>query len=163
MRGLTFVVYVKRAAPPRHRAVVNDRAFLACNTLANEPGKSGRLFTIKIGFQSMADGFMQEHAGPAGTKDNFHFTGRSLEGIQLKNRLSRGFFGEIFGSLVVRRRNPGPPDRLRPRCRERNFRLSWRCSPRSSELTAVNLQRRFRRTPQLECCVVHRRSWPELL
>src|SRR6184192_4254692 len=62
-----------------------------------------------------------------------------------------------------RRKNPALPDRRRLRCRERNCRLSWRCSPRSSARGAVNPQRRFRRTLQLECCAVRRRSWREPL
>src|SRR5206468_6705440 len=96
-------------AAPRHSAVVNDRAFFASDTFADESGKGGSLFTIKIGFQSMTDGFVQEHAGPAGTKDNFHFSRRSLASVQLQNRLSRRLFGEIFGSLVAEEEIQGHP------------------------------------------------------
>ena len=49
----------------------------------------------------MADRFVQEHAGPAGTKHNFHFTGRGFASVQLQNCLSRRFLGEIFGSLIT--------------------------------------------------------------
>ena len=50
LRRLAFVINIERAAPPRHRAVVNDSAFLTSNTFANEPGKSRCLFTIEISF-----------------------------------------------------------------------------------------------------------------
>src|SRR5438034_11525992 len=101
MPWLACLISIQRTAPPWHGAVVHDRAFFASDAFADEPSKSGCLFTIKIGFQSMADRFVQEHAGPAGTKHNFHFTGRGFASVQLQNCLSRRFLGEIFGSLIT--------------------------------------------------------------
>ena len=57
----------------------------------------------------MADRFVQEHAGPSRTENNFHFSGRSFAGVQLQNRLSRRLFGEIFGSLVAEEEIQGHP------------------------------------------------------
>src|SRR5438445_11032449 len=81
LRRLAFVIYVQRTAAPRHSAVVNDRAFFASDTFADEAVKGGSLFTIKIDFQSMTDGFVQEHAEPAGTKAKFHYSRQSLASV----------------------------------------------------------------------------------
>jgi len=97
------------ATAPRHGAVVNDRAFLASDAFADKPGKSGCLFTIKIGFQSMADRFVQEHAGPAGTKHNFHFTAGLRERPVCKIACRADSLGEIFGSLITEEKNPALP------------------------------------------------------
>ena len=44
---------------------------------------------------------MDQDSGPAGTEHDFHFSGGSFAGVELKNRLSRGFFGEVLGSLLA--------------------------------------------------------------
>ena len=101
LRGLAFVVHVERAAAPGHGAVVDHRAFFAGHALADQAGESGSLLAIEVGFQAVADGFVQQHAGPAGTEHDFHFAGRSFAGVELQDRLARGFFGEVLGSLFA--------------------------------------------------------------
>ena len=57
----------------------------------------------------MTNCFVQEYAGPAGTKHNFHFTSRSFTSVELQNGLACRFFGEVLGSLFAEeevQRNP---------------------------------------------------------
>src|SRR6266699_6541139 len=48
----------------------------------------------------MSDSLMYKDSRPAGAEHNFHFTSRSFAGIELKNCLTRGFPGKVFGSLL---------------------------------------------------------------
>ena len=101
LRGLAFVVDVERSAAPGHGAVVDDRASFAGDALADQAGEGGSFLAIEVGFESVADGFVQQDAGPSGAEDDFHFSGRSFAGVELQNRLARGFLGEEFGILVA--------------------------------------------------------------
>ena len=101
LRRVAFVVHIQRAAAPGHGAVVHHRAFFAGYALADESGEGGSLLAVEVGFQAVADGFVQQHAGPAGAEDDFHLSGRSFAGIELQDRLAGGFFGEVFGSLFA--------------------------------------------------------------
>src|SRR5712692_6466730 len=46
---------------------------------------------------------MQQHARPAWPQYNFHFSSRSLTGIELQNCLARSFSGEVFGILITKK------------------------------------------------------------
>ena len=96
---LAFIVNVERSAAPGHGAVVDDRAFFAGDALADEAGEGGSLLAIEVGFEAVADGFVQKDAGPSGAEDDFHFSGGSFAGVELQERLARGFLGEEFGIL----------------------------------------------------------------
>ena len=101
LRRLAFVVHVERAAAPGHGAVVDDGAFFAGHALADQAGECRSLLAIEIGFESVADGFVQQHAGPAWAENHFHVSGRSFAGVELQDRLPGSFFGEVFRSLLA--------------------------------------------------------------
>ena len=101
LRGLAFVVDVERSAAPGHGAVVDDRAFFAGDALADEARECGSFLAIEVGFESVADRFVQQDAGPSGAEDDFHFSCGSFAGVELQDCLAGGFFGEKFGILVA--------------------------------------------------------------
>ena len=109
LRRLAFVIHIQRPAPPRHGAVVDHRAFFAGHAFADQPGKCRRLLAIEVGFQPVADGLVQQNAGPSRTEHDFHVSRRSFARIELQNRLPRGFFGKELRSFVAEEeveRNP---------------------------------------------------------
>ena len=59
------------------------------------------MFPVEIRFEAVADGFMQEDAGPTGAEDDSHLSGRRFNGAELHNSLASGFGGEVLGSLFV--------------------------------------------------------------
>ena len=101
LRGLAFVVHVERAAPPGHGAVVDDGALFAGYALADQAGEGGGLLAIEVGFESVTDGFVQQHAGPAGAEHDFHLAGRSFASVELQDGLAGCFFREILGSFFA--------------------------------------------------------------
>ena len=83
------------------------------------PLNAETLLAIEIGFQAVADGFVQQDAGPAGTEHHGHFAGRRFHGVQLHDGLARGFAREMLGRLFVRGRSRARRVRRRrewPRC-----------------------------------------------
>ena len=102
--GVAFVVDVERAAAAGQGAVVDYRALVAGHAAAEQAGKSGGLFAVEVGLKPVADGFVQQDAGPARTQHNFHFAGRALARIQLNDGLPRRFPGEVLRSLFSQKR-----------------------------------------------------------
>src|SRR5208337_5295297 len=88
-------------AAPRHGAIVNHRAFLAGHSFADQPGECRRLLAIEVGFQTVAHGLVQQNSGPSRTEDDFHISSWSFTRVELQNRLARGLFSEVLGSLVA--------------------------------------------------------------
>ena len=101
LRGLAFVIDVERAAAPGHGAVIDDRASFAGYALADQSGEGGSFLAVEVGFEAVTDGFVQKDSGPSGAEDNFHVSGGSFAGVELQNRLARGFFREEFRILVA--------------------------------------------------------------
>ena len=66
-----------------------------------QAGERRSLLAIEVGFQSVADGFVQQDAGPAGTEHDFHFSGGSFARVELQDGLAGGFFRKIFGSFFA--------------------------------------------------------------
>ena len=67
------------------------------------PAAGGLLHLAGL-FEAVADGFMEEDSGPAGTEDDFHLTGRSGDGAKLQNRSARGLAGQglrTFGAYEL--------------------------------------------------------------
>jgi hypothetical protein len=98
--GVAFVVHVERAAAVGHGAVVDD-GDLAGDLLADEAGEGGGLLAVEVGFEAVADGFVQQDAGPAGAEDDFHLAGGSGDGAELEDGGAGGFAGEVLGRLVA--------------------------------------------------------------
>ena len=93
---VAFVVHVERAAAAADSAVVDHRTERTRHLLADASAESRNAFAIEVGFETVADGFVQQHAGPAGTEHHDLFAGRRFHGIELHDRLARGFAGEVF-------------------------------------------------------------------
>ena len=91
--------------------------------LADETGEGGGLLAVEVGFEAVADGFMQQNAGPAGAEHDFHLARGRGHGSELQDRLARGFVGEVFGRLVAVEEVELARGRRRPRCRARCCRL----------------------------------------
>jgi len=60
-----FVVDVDRAAARRHGAVVDHRAELRRDPLADAIAESRGLFAIEISLEAVTDRFVEQNAGPA--------------------------------------------------------------------------------------------------
>ena len=101
LRGLAFVVHVERSAAASDGAVVDHGAELAGHLLADAPAEGGDALAVEVGFEAVADGFVQQDAGPAGTEHDGHFAGRRFDGVQQDDRPGGGFAGEMFGRLFV--------------------------------------------------------------
>ena len=96
LRGRAFVVHVERAAAAGHGAVVDDGDFGAGDRLADEAGEGGGLFAVEVGFEAVADGFVEQDAGPAGAEDDFHLAGGSGDGAELQDGSAGGFAGQVL-------------------------------------------------------------------
>ena len=67
--------------------------------MADEAGEGGGLLAVEVGFEAVADGFMEQDAGPAGAEDDFHFAGGSGDGAELEDGSAGGFAGQVLGAL----------------------------------------------------------------
>ena len=97
--GVAFVVDVDGAAAVGHAAVVDDGDFLAGDLLADEAGEGGGLFAVEVGFEAVADGFVQQDAGPAGAEDDWHLAGGGGDGVELEDGGAGGFAGVVLGGV----------------------------------------------------------------
>ena len=103
LRFVAFVVHVERAAAAADGAVVDHGAERARHLLADASAERRDALAIEVRFEAMADRFMQQHAGPAGTEHHDLFAGGRFHGVELHDRLARGFSGEVFrGALLLK-------------------------------------------------------------
>ena len=63
--------------------------------------EGGDALAVEVGFEPVADRFVQQDAGPAGAEHDGHLAGGRLHGVQLHDGLPRGFCGEVLGRLLV--------------------------------------------------------------
>ena len=63
------------------------------------PAKAEVFFAVEVGFEAVAYGFMEQDAGPAGAKDDFHLAGGGGDGAELQDGSASGFTGEALGAL----------------------------------------------------------------
>ena len=101
LRLVAFVVDVERAAAAADGAVVDDGAERACHLLADAPAEGRNALAIEIGFEAVADGFVQQDAGPAGAQHHGLFARRSIHGVELNDGLARGFGAKYSGVRLV--------------------------------------------------------------
>ena len=80
--GRALIIDAERAAAVRNCSVINHGNALGGDAAAHEPGKGRRALAVEIAFQAMADGFMQQDAGPARTQEHIDFAGRRRFCIQ---------------------------------------------------------------------------------
>jgi hypothetical protein len=65
------------------------------------PAKAEVFLAVEVGFESVADGFVKQDSGPAGAEDDFHVSSGRGDGVELQDRLARGFVSEVLGGLVA--------------------------------------------------------------
>ena len=98
--GRPLVIHIERATPAWNCPVIDHRAQLRGHLLPNATAKCRDPLAIKIAFQSVSNGFMEQDARPTGTKDNVHSTCRRLDSIEIQNRPARGL-ARILKILVM--------------------------------------------------------------
>ena len=65
LRGIAFVINVERATAALNRAIVHHGYAARSNPFANTPAERRGALAVEIAFKSVADGLMQQDAGPA--------------------------------------------------------------------------------------------------
>ena len=83
-----FVVEVERAAAVADGAVVDHGAQRARDLLSDAAAEGGGALAVEVGFEAVADGFMQQDAGPAGSEHHGHLAGGRFDGVQLDDGLA---------------------------------------------------------------------------
>ena len=101
LRGNAFVVHVQRSAAAADGSVVDHGAQRARHLLADAAAEGGNALAVEIGFQAMADGFMQQDPRPSRSQHDDRFARGRVHGRELHDRLTRGFFGEMLGRFLV--------------------------------------------------------------
>ena len=61
-------------------------------------------FAVEVALQPVADGFVQQHAVPAGAQHHVHLAGGAGDGVQVHERLAQRL---VHLGLPVLRRDPG--------------------------------------------------------
>ena len=115
--GVAFVVHVERTAAAADGAVVDHGAERAGDLLADAAAEGRDALAIEIGFEAVADGFVQQDAGPAGPEHHGHFAGRRFDRAQLHDGLARGFAGRNVRASFRSGRNRARRVRRRRRSR----------------------------------------------
>jgi hypothetical protein len=90
-----------RAATAGHAAVVDHGHLRRRDLLADQAGERGGLLAIEVGFEAVADSFVQQDAGPAGAEDDFHLAGGSVDRSKLQDGRACGFAGKVLGRFVA--------------------------------------------------------------
>ena len=99
--GVALVVDVERAAAVGHLSVVDDGDFFAGDFLADKTGEGGGLLAVEVGFEAVADGFVQQDAGPSGAEDDWHLASGGCDGVELQDGGAGGLAGEVLGRFCA--------------------------------------------------------------
>ncbi len=86
--GRALVVDVERSAPAFQRAVVDDRAQLRGDALADAARERRRALAVEVPFQAVPDRLVQQHAGPARAEHDGHRAGGRRHGLEVHERLA---------------------------------------------------------------------------
>ena len=84
---VTFVINIERTASVFNSAVINHGDTFRGNALTNATRKHTRTFTVKVAFETMSNGLVQENPRPTCTEDNSHFTCRCSARIEIDHGL----------------------------------------------------------------------------
>ena len=80
---MAFVIHVKRSTAIGKCAVIDNRNSLSGDLLSDFSRECRGPLTVKVALKTMANGLMQENAGPAGPKDNGHRPSRRGTGFKI--------------------------------------------------------------------------------
>ena len=89
------------AATTGQRAIIDDGAELGRNHLAHAPAIGGTALAVEVAFQTVADRFVQQYAGPARAQYHRQRTGRRRNGFQIHQRLTQRFTGVAHGAVIA--------------------------------------------------------------
>ncbi len=117
--GGAFVIDGDRTAPVGNRAVVKHGHAFGCDLLAHQARKGRRLLAVEIAFQPVADGFVQQNAGPAGAEGDVHDARRGGHGFKIDQGDAKGL---VYQTLPMRRAGSGRSGRAARRRPRRRFR-----------------------------------------
>ena len=76
-------------------AVVDHGDALGGDLLAHQAGKGRRLLAVEVAFETVADGFVQHHAGPAGAEHDIHLAGGRRHRFEIDQRLAQRVVGGV--------------------------------------------------------------------
>ncbi len=99
LAGVAFVVDIERTAAVGDGAVVEHGHALGRDAFADAARKRARALAVEVAFQPVADGFVQQDAGPARAEHDRHFAGRCGPRFEVRQRgLHRlvDVFGDVF-------------------------------------------------------------------
>ena len=91
LRRIAFVVHVQAAAAVGQGAVVEHGHALGGHALADAVGEGAAALAVEVAFQAVADGLVQQHAGPAGAQHHVHLAGGGGAGLQVGQGGADGF------------------------------------------------------------------------
>ena len=97
-----FIINRQRPTAVLHRAIIDNGDAGRSNALANLAGKGAAALAVEIAFQAMADCLMQQHAGPAGTKQHGHFASRCSNRAQIGQRLRQCDVNRMFPFMLFK-------------------------------------------------------------
>ncbi len=95
-----FIVDRERAATSRKRAVVDDRDARRRNLFAEHARERRRALAIEIAFETVADRFVQQHAGPARAEHDGHVARGRIDRLEIDERDAYRFAREAVGAPV---------------------------------------------------------------
>src|SRR5690606_33038219 len=97
----TFVIDAERTTAPRQGAVVDDGAQWRGHLLADAPAVGGTALAVEVAFQPVADGLVQQHAGPARPQYHRQRAGRRRHRFEVDQRLAQRLAGIAHGAVFT--------------------------------------------------------------
>ena len=85
-----LIVDRQGAATACDRAVVHDRHARGGDPLAHHAGEDRRSLAVEIALEAVADGFVQQHPGPARAQHHIHLACRTVDGFEIDQGLPQG-------------------------------------------------------------------------
>ena len=89
LRRRAFVINRERPAPVIQCAVVNHGHTGRGDAFSDHPGKRAGALAVEIALKPVADGFVQQYAGPAGAEQHCHFARWCGNRTQVDERLGQ--------------------------------------------------------------------------
>ena len=86
LRRAAFIVDIERATPVGQGAVVEHGHAFGRHALADTPGECRRTLAVEIALQAVANGLVQQHAGPARAQHDRHHAGRCRARVEVGQR-----------------------------------------------------------------------------
>src|SRR5688572_29108611 len=92
-----FVIHIQGATPTWQRPIIHDGTDLGGYPFADQVGKRRCLLAVEIRLQAMANGFVQENAGPAAAQHDRHDSRWSVD----RRKVEDGDAGSLFRIVQV--------------------------------------------------------------